>query len=348
MRFIDEARITIRSGNGGSGCVSFRREKYVPRGGPDGGDGGRGGDVFLTADPALASLLDFRYRRAFEAGSGRPGAGSLKTGKSGEDMVIKVPPGTLVYDNASGALIADVLDPGERVLLLRGGRGGKGNAHFKSATHQAPKFAQPGEEGREMEIRLELRLLADVAIIGMPNAGKSTLISRVSAARPRIAEYPFTTLTPKLGVVKWSDFSEFVIVDIPGLVEGAHRGKGLGTRFLRHVERTSFLVHLLDLSPMTGRDPLDDYRMIRRELTAFDASLAVRPEVVALNKIDLTGAEERAGEVLPFFRSSGIKVFSISAVTGRGVDGLVKYIGHELEEMKRGEVMVNKGRGRAK
>ncbi len=343
MRFIDEAVITVRSGDGGAGCVSFRREKFIPRGGPDGGDGGRGGDVVIRADAGLASLLDFRYRRSFEAASGRPGAGSLKTGKSGADILIKVPPGTLVYDAASGALIADITDLEKEIRLLKGGRGGKGNAHFKSATHQAPKFAQPGEEGSEMDIRLELRLLADVAIIGMPNAGKSTLISRISAARPRIADYPFTTLTPKLGVVKWKDFSEFVIVDIPGLVEGAHRGKGLGIRFLKHVERTSFLLHLVDMSPMTGRDPIEDFKMIMRELKAFDSALAGRPQVVALNKMDLTGAEDRAGEVLPFFRSSGIKVFSISAVSGQGIDPLVKFIGAELERLRQ-EVPPGKGR----
>ncbi len=342
MRFIDEAVITVRSGKGGAGCVSFRRERFIPRGGPDGGDGGRGGDVVVRADPGLSSLLDFRYRRIFEAGSGRPGAGSLKTGKSGDDVVLTVPRGTLIYDALSGALIADITGPDEEIRLLRGGRGGKGNAHFKSATRQAPRFAQPGEEGGELEIRLELRLLADVAIIGMPNAGKSTLISRISAARPRIADYPFTTLVPNLGVVRAGDYSDFVIVDVPGLVKGAHKGRGLGIRFLRHVERTSVLLHLLDLSPMTGRDPLEDYRMVRAELIAYDPELAGRPEIVALNKADLTGAKERAEEVLPFLRSSGIKVFSISAVTGEGLDALVKYLGGEVTRLrKEGQDMDN-------
>jgi len=335
MRFTDEATITIRSGDGGSGCVSFRREKFVPRGGPDGGDGGRGGDVLLRADANLASLLDFRYKRSYEADSGKNGSGALKTGKKGEDISIHVPRGTLIIDAASGAVIADITKLDDEVRLLRGGRGGKGNAHFKSSRYQAPKFAQPGEEGVEMEIRLELKLLADVAIIGMPNAGKSTLISRVSAAKPRIADYPFTTLTPKLGVVKRSNFSEFVIVDIPGLVEGAHSGKGLGIRFLKHVERTSFLLHLLDLSPFTGRDPREDYKMINRELAAFDADLAKRPQVVVLNKTDITETKEREEELLRFFRSSGIKVFSISAVTGRGLDELMKFVAFELDRMKR-------------
>jgi len=337
MRFIDEATITLKSGDGGSGCVSFRREKFVARGGPNGGDGGRGGDVLVRADENLASLLDFRYKRSYEADSGRPGAGTLKTGKKGEDIIIKVPRGTLIINASSGNLIADITDTEKEVRLLEGGRGGKGNAHFKSARYQAPKFAQPGEEGVEMEVRLELKLLADVAIIGMPNAGKSTLISRVSAAKPRIADYPFTTLTPKLGVVKRSNFSEFVIVDIPGLVEGAHSGKGLGIRFLKHVERTSFLIHLLDLSPFTERDPVKDYEMINNELAAFDAALSTRPQVVVLNKTDITETKEREKELLSFFRDEGIKVFSISAVTGKGIEALMNFVAEELDRIKRSD-----------
>ncbi|MFQ5427346.1 MAG: GTPase ObgE [Thermodesulfobacteriota bacterium] len=335
MRFIDEALITIRSGDGGSGCVSFRREKYIPRGGPDGGDGGHGGAVIFRADANLASLMDFRYKRSYVADSGKSGMGANKSGKKGEDIIIKVPRGTLILDEASGALIADITELNDEVRLLEGGRGGKGNAHFKSSRQQAPKFAQPGEEGEEKEIRLELKLLADVAIIGLPNAGKSTLISRISAAKPRIADYPFTTLTPKLGVVKKDNFSEFVIVDIPGLVEGAHSGKGLGIAFLKHVERTSFLLHLIDISPFTGRDPKDDFLMINKELKAFNKALAERPQVVVLNKTDITGTEEREEELLRFFRASGIKVFSISAVTGRGLEELVKFVGFELDRIKR-------------
>ncbi len=334
MRFIDEAVITICSGDGGSGAVSFRREKYIPRGGPDGGDGGRGGAVILRADSNLASLMDFRYKRSYIAESGKSGAGALKSGKKGEDTVIGVPRGTLILDEASGTVLADITEDGQEVRLLEGGRGGKGNAHFKSSRQQAPKFAQPGEEGEEKEIRLELKLLADVAIIGLPNAGKSTLISRVSAAKPRIADYPFTTLTPKLGVVKKGNFSEFVIVDIPGLVEGAHSGKGLGIKFLKHVERTSFLLHLIDLSPDTGRDPKEDFLMLNRELKAFDEALSSRPQVVVLNKTDITETREREEELLSFFRASGIKVFSISAVTGRGVDELMKFVGNELWNIK--------------
>jgi len=339
MRFIDEATITIKSGDGGSGCVSFRREKFVARGGPNGGDGGRGGDVLVRADENLASLLDFRYKRSYGAASGRPGAGTLKTGKKGEDITIKVPRGTLIINAASGALIADITDTEKEVRLLQGGRGGKGNAHFKSARYQAPKFAQPGEEGEELDIRLELKLLADVAIIGMPNAGKSTLISRVSAAKPRIADYPFTTLTPKLGVVKRSNFSEFVIVDIPGLVEGAHSGKGLGIRFLKHVERTSFLIHLLDLSPFTGRNPVEDYEMINKELASFQKALSMRPQVVVLNKTDITETGEREKELLSFFSSSGIKVFSISAVTGKGIEALMNFVAEELDRLKRSDAV---------
>lgn len=335
MRFIDEATITIGSGDGGSGCVSFRREKYIPRGGPDGGDGGRGGAVIVRCEANLASLMDFRYKRSYTAESGKSGMGGMKSGKKGEDIILGVPRGTLILDEASGAVIADITELNDEVRLLEGGRGGKGNAHFKSSRQQAPKFAQPGEEGIEKEIRLELKLLADVAIIGLPNAGKSTLISRISAAKPRIADYPFTTLTPMLGVVKKDNFSEFVIVDIPGLVEGAHSGKGLGIQFLKHVERTSFLLHLIDLSPFTGRDPKEDFLMINKELAAFDESLAKRPQVVVLNKTDITETKESEEELLSFFRASGIKVFSISAVTGRGVEELVKFVGFELDRIKR-------------
>ncbi len=337
MRFIDEAVITICSGDGGSGCVSFRREKFIPRGGPDGGDGGRGGAVIMRADPNLASLLDFRYKRSYAADSGKSGMGGNKSGKKGEDIVLGVPCGTLILDAASGVVIADITDLDDEIRILEGGRGGKGNAHFKSSRQQAPKFAQPGEEGQELDIRLELKLLADVAIIGLPNAGKSTLISRISAAKPRIADYPFTTLTPMLGVVKKDNFSEFIIVDVPGLVEGAHSGKGLGIRFLKHVERTSFLLHLLDLSPFTGRDPKEDFFMINKELASFNESLSKRPQVVVLNKTDITGTEELEEELLSFFHASGIKVFSISAVTGKGVEVLVKFVGAELERMKQGE-----------
>lgn len=335
MRFIDEATITIGSGDGGSGCVSFRREKYIPRGGPDGGDGGRGGAVIVRCEANLASLMDFRYKRSYTAESGKSGMGGMKSGKKGEDIILGVPRGTLILDEASGAVIADITELNDEVRLLEGGRGGKGNAHFKSSRQQAPKFAQPGEEGIEKEIRLELKLLADVAIIGLPNAGKSTLISRISAAKPCIADYPFTTLTPMLGVVKKDNFSEFVIVDIPGLVEGAHSGKGLGIQFLKHVERTSFLLHLIDLSPFTGRDPKEDFLMINKELAAFDESLAKRPQVVVLNKTDITETKESEEELLSFFRASGIKVFSISAVTGRGVEELVKFVGFELDRIKR-------------
>ena len=335
MKFIDEATITIRSGDGGSGCVSFRREKYIPRGGPDGGDGGHGGAVIVRGDANLASLMDFRYKRSYEADSGKSGMGVNKSGKKGEDIIIRVPRGTLILDEASGALIADITNLEDELRLAEGGRGGKGNAHFKSSRQQAPKFAQPGEEGVELVIRLELKLLADVAIIGLPNAGKSTLISRISAAKPRIADYPFTTLTPKLGVVKKGNFSEFVIVDVPGLVEGADSGKGLGIAFLKHVERTSFLLHLLDLSPLTGRDPKDDFNMINNELKAFNEALAKRPQVVVLNKTDITGTEESEAELLRFFHASGIKVFSISAVTGQGIDDLVKFVGFELDRIKK-------------
>ncbi len=335
MRFIDEAVISVKAGDGGMGCVSFRREKFVPRGGPDGGDGGKGGDIIFVADSRLASLLDFRYRRKYEARRGGHGSGAMKHGKNGEDLIIRVPVGTVIIDEGTGTVLKDMAEDRLEYLVARAGRGGKGNAHFTTSTHQAPRFAQPGEEGAELSIRLVLKLLADVGIIGFPNAGKSTLISRISAARPRIGDYPFTTLVPNLGVVKFGDFGGFVVADIPGLVEGAGSGKGLGTRFLKHVERTGVLIHVIDLSPFTGRDPEEDFAVVMRELKVFDPALSERPQVVALNKTDLTEARERVPSLLKFFNSSGIKVFPISAVTGEGVGELVNHVGGMVEKLKR-------------
>lgn len=336
MRFIDEAKITVEGGHGGRGCVSFRREKFVPRGGPDGGDGGKGGDVIFFADPRMSSLLDFRYRRIFRAERGGHGMGGLRKGRDGRDLRIGVPPGTVIMDAETGEELADLREPGMEFVAARGGRGGKGNAHFATATNQAPRFAQPGEEGRKREIKLVLKLLADVGIIGFPNAGKSTLISRISAARPKVAEYPFTTLRPHLGVVKYGEFGSFVVADIPGLVEGAHRGKGLGVRFLKHIERTLLLLHVIDLSPLTGRDPHEDFQVINRELAAFSPALARRPQVVALNKIDVPEARKRVTEMLNFFKSRGIKnIFPVSAATGEGVNALVNCLGAEVEALKR-------------
>ncbi len=334
MKFIDEAKIYVKAGNGGRGCVSFRREKYVPKGGPDGGNAGRGGDVIFAADARLTSLLDFQYRREFKAERGEHGMGSLCSGRDGLDLKIKVPVGTVIKDFDTGELLADLTQDGQEYLSCKGGRGGKGNAHFATSTHQTPRFAQPGEAGTERTLKLELKLLADVGIIGFPNAGKSTLISHISAAKPKIADYPFTTLAPHLGIVKFGDFGGFVVADIPGLIEGAHEGKGLGIRFLKHIERTRIFIHLLDLSPLTGRDPKKDFEVVNNELKAFNPELAERPQVVALNKIDITGAEESARELLNFFGRLGIKVFAVSAATGKGLDALVNHVGSELERLK--------------
>ncbi len=331
MKFIDEAKIYVKAGDGGRGCVSFRREKYVPKGGPNGGDGGKGGDVVIVADRRLSSLLDFKYRRHFKARRGEHGKGSLCHGKNGRDLKIKVPVGTVIKDAETGEVLSDLTEDGQSFVCARGGRGGRGNARFATPTNQAPRYAEPGEPGEERWLKLELKLLADVGIIGFPNAGKSTLISRISAARPKVAGYPFTTLRPHLGVVRYDDDRTFVVADIPGLVEGAHTGRGLGIRFLKHIERTRLLVHLLDMSPDTGRDPVEDYNVVNTELRAFNPELAKRPQIVALNKVDIPGAEERARGLLKYFSDKGIKVFLISAATGKGLKELVSFIGRELE-----------------
>jgi len=335
MNFIDEADIIVEAGDGGMGCVSFRREKYVPKGGPDGGDGGRGGNITVVSDGRISSLLDLRYRRHYRAKRGQHGMGSLCHGKNGEDVIIRVPPGTVIKDHGTGEALCDLTKDGEEFLCAKGGKGGKGNARFATSTNQAPRRAQPGEEGEERALRLELKLLADVGIIGFPNAGKSTLISKISAARPKIADYPFTTLVPHLGVVRYGESGGFVIADIPGLTEGAHTGKGLGVRFLKHIERTIFLIHILDLSPDTGRDPSDDFRIVNEELEKFNPALSKRAQVVALNKIDITEAREKARELLKFFGSEGIKVYGISAFTGEGLKELIDYVGKEVERLKK-------------
>jgi GTP-binding protein len=322
VKFIDEVSLTVQSGNGGRGCVSFRRERFIPRGGPDGGNGGRGGDVRLVAREGRRTLYPFRFQRLFKAENGAPGEGNQRSGKAGADLTIEVPAGTLVFDADSGELIRDLVAPEDAVVVATGGRGGKGNTHFKTSTHQTPRFAQPGEPGQTRQLRLELKLLADVGIIGLPNAGKSTLISRVSAATPKIADYPFTTLTPTLGVVNPPFGGEpFVMADIPGLIEGAHAGVGLGTRFLRHVERTRILVHLVDAAAIDPSDPLRDLRIVNTELERYGQRLAAKNQIVALNKIDLTGAEEKARQLA---RALGETVpVLISAATGAGVRQLL-------------------------
>ena len=326
MRFVDEARIEVRAGKGGHGCISFRREKFVPRGGPDGGNGGDGGSVLLKADGRLLSLYDFRLKRLYEAQSGRPGQGSQCDGKKGEDLVLHLPVGTLVYleDQAGERLLADLSDPEALVTVAAGGRGGKGNEHFKSSTMRAPRFAQPGEPGEIRQLRLELKILADAGLIGLPNAGKSTFISRVSAARPKIAAYPFTTLTPNLGVMinDVDPDKRLVLADIPGLIEGAHQGQGLGLRFLKHVERTRFLVHILSAEDMDDADPWAGFTLINEELRRFDPDLAQRRQVEVVNKIDLLTPEQLAA-LEARATADGRRVFFISARDGLGLEPLV-------------------------
>jgi GTP-binding protein len=322
--FIDEARISVKAGDGGDGCIAFRREKYMPKGGPSGGDGGQGGDVIFATDPQLATLLDFKYRQHYKAGRGEHGMGSDCNGRDGDDLVIPVPVGTVVRDAQNSELLADLVSPGQRFVAARGGRGGRGNMHFATSTNQAPRHAEPGGVGEERLLRLELKLLADVGLLGFPNVGKSTFIARVSRARPKIADYPFTTLVPQLGVVELSDGRSFVLADIPGLIEGAAEGAGLGTRFLKHVERTRVLLHLLEISADTGREPERDFDVINAELARHDAALAERPQVVALNKIDLPDVRALYPEVAERFRQRGIELHAISAVTGEGVPAVLE------------------------
>ena len=328
--FVDEVEIHVRAGDGGRGCVSFRREKYVPRGGPNGGDGGRGGSVILEADEGLGTLLDFRYRRHYAAPRGGHGEGSDRHGASGEDLVLRVPVGTTVREPQAGVLLGDLIVNGEHLEVARGGRGGRGNARFATSTNRAPRRADPGEAGEERTLRLELRLLADVGVVGFPNAGKSTLVSRLSAARPKIADYPFTTLVPTLGLVRLDEGRSFVIADVPGLIPGAAEGKGLGLRFLRHLERTRLLVHLLDLDPATGRDPVEDWKTIQAELRAYSPELAARPQVIAANKIDLEGAAPRLKRVVAMGRRRRLPVFPLAARTGQGLAELRAALGAAL------------------
>src|SRR5881409_2849867 len=329
--FIDQAVINVKGGDGGNGCVSFRREKFVPKGGPDGGDGGHGGDVILVADESLSTLLDFQYRRHYRAQRGSHGEGSTRHGRRGGSLVIPVPVGTVVKDADSGQLLADLLHHGQQVVAARGGKGGKGNARFATSTRRAPRQAEPGVPGEERRIELELRLIADAGLVGFPNAGKSTLLSRVSAARPKIADYPFTTRTPQLGIVRVDVHSSFVIADLPGLIPGAAEGKGLGHQFLRHTERTRLLLHMLDLDPQTGRDPLDDLRFIDEELARYSESLAARPQIIVPNKIDLPEAAPRREAVERFCASRGLPVMPISAATGTGLTELMNAVAAALE-----------------
>lgn len=334
MKFIDEVKIRLKSGSGGRGCLSFRREKFIPKGGPDGGDGGKGGDVSLEVDSALGTLLDLRYNAQNRADNGSPGLGKNMHGKNGQDLILRVPPGTQVYDEDTGELLADLTLPGQKLLLLRGGLGGRGNARFVTSTNRAPRHTQPGIAGEERVVRLQLKLLADVGLVGLPNAGKSTLISSVSAARPKIADYPFTTLVPNLGVVRHGDFKSFVMADIPGLIAGASDGQGLGTRFLRHIERTDIFLHLVDLSGMQAGDPLENFSTINQELASYNPQLLERPMLVVLTKFDITEVRDQQPAMQQIFAEQGYPCLAVSAVTGEGIRDLVAAVARELESLR--------------
>lgn len=333
MKFADEARIHVKAGDGGDGCVSFRRERFVPRGGPDGGDGGKGGDVILQADAQLVTLLDLTYPKQFRAQKGSHGRGKDQTGKNGENLIIQVPVGTLVRENQTGEVLQDLLFDGQRFVAAEGGRGGRGNARFATPTIRAPRRAEKGEKGRERWLGLELKLLADVGMIGYPNVGKSTLLSRISSARPKIADYPFTTLVPNLGVVNREGHQPFVAADIPGLIEGASKGAGLGLTFLRHVERTRLLIHLMDVSEGPSRDAVNDFQALNRELKAYDPSLQKKKQLLALNKIDLPSVREKAVDIENQFEKMGHRLYLISGQTGEGVEELLEKVFLAIESI---------------
>src|SRR5437868_1266738 len=340
MQFLDRARIIVRGGDGGNGVTAFRREKFVPRGGPSGGDGGHGGSIYLEATDQLNTLLQFRFNPEYRGGRGAHGEGSNRHGKDGEDVVVLIPVGTLVTDAETGELIHDFSEIGERIVIAAGGRGGRGNAQFATSTNRAPRYHEDGRPGENRALQLELKLIADVGLVGFPNVGKSTLISRISAARPKIADYPFTTLEPNLGVVAFGDWDSFVVADIPGLIEGAHAGTGLGLEFLRHIERTKLLLHVIDVST-TGRDPVEDFLTISRELELYNADLLGKPQLVAASKMDALDEPERLSRLREFCDGRGLELFAISAVTGQGLKELVTALGKRVEAMRKaGEVVV--------
>jgi GTPase len=329
--FVDEAKIWAKAGDGGNGCMSFRREKYIPKGGPDGGDGGKGGDVYFVTDENLDTLMDFAGKHHWQAGNGKPGSSNNKTGANGEDLIIRVPPGTLIYDADLDLLLKDLDETGLKVCVCLGGHGGKGNKKFATSVYQAPRYAEPGKPGQERNLRLELKLIADVGLVGMPNAGKSTLISRCSKARPKIASYPFTTLEPILGIVELTGERRLVMADLPGLIEGAHKGTGLGFEFLRHIERTRIIVHILDIMPPDGCDPVKNYHRIRKELEQYSESLAKKPEIIVANKIDL----DLKGTIVKKLRKQlRHLIYPISAVTGDGLKDLRETLWKKVKQTK--------------
>ena len=337
--FTDYVKISVKSGDGGDGAVSFRREKYVAAGGPDGGDGGKGGDVYFTVDPDSNTLVDFRYKKKFKAENGKNGEGARRYGRGGEDLYIKVPLGTIIKDAETGKVLADLCEQGQTELVFPGGRGGKGNSHFATSTRQAPHFSQGGEKGIEKEVILELKLLADVGLIGFPNVGKSTLLSTVTSATPKIADYHFTTLEPNLGVVKNEYGNSFVIADIPGIIEGASEGTGLGLQFLRHIERTRLLLHVIDVSGIEGRNPVDDFNIINDELKKYSEKLSTRTQIIVASKADLIQDEEQYNELAKLANEKNMKIFKISSVTGEGVKALLDYVSETLKTLPKEDLI---------
>ncbi len=334
MQFIDEVKVYIKAGDGGAGCVSFRREKFVPMGGPNGGDGGRGAHIIFLASRDINTLLDIKYQQQYRAEKGRHGMGKDRHGRNGKNLIIPVPPGTLIKDADTGEILSDLTAEGQEFIAAKGGRGGVGNTHFKSATRQAPKFAQPGEPGEEKNLVLELKLLADIGLIGLPNAGKSTLISAISSARPKVADYPFTTLVPALGVVQYGDYDSFVVADIPGLIQGAHKGSGLGFQFLRHVERTSMLLHLVDISETLEDDPIENFKKINNELALYSPDLLKKPQAVAGTKLDIKGSGKRLDSLALYCKDKQYDFLPICAVTGQGIKELINYLGKQHKKLK--------------
>ncbi len=333
--FVDEVRIFVKAGRGGDGACSFRREKFVPRGGPDGGDGGNGGNVVVAASRRLTTLLDLRYQQHYKAKPGGPGKGSNRHGRTAPDVIIPVPIGTVIADDTTGEVLADLTAEGQSYIVAHGGRGGRGNAQFATSTNRVPTQTEPGTAEEDRWLRLELKLLADIGLVGLPNAGKSTLIAAISSARPKIADYPFTTLTPNLGVVRWGEDGSFVVADIPGLIEGAHEGKGLGFQFLRHIERTSFLLHLVDISEWAPEDPVVSFEAMRKEVVAYGNNLTARPFAVAGTKLDISGNQERLDQLRTYCKRRRLRLFPISAVTREGLDTLVSFLGKRVDALRR-------------